>query len=312
MYFSTIGVDSFRKIMTNALTYVDKTKFIESIVKKGHPEVSLFTRPRRFGKTLTLSMLAEFFDINRNSANLFKELEIAKNQKLCADWMNQYPVIILSLKQMNNLSYPTAINNFSETIYQICRDHSYLLDSCNINSADQKLIHKYYDREAQKLELRVALKRLCAALNAHWGKEVIVLLDEYDVPLSAAWQHNYYKEMLCFLRDVFGYAFKGNSYLKFAIITGCLRIAKESIFTGVNNFKCFTISQAKYADTFGFTDQEVDHLLTLAECTHKKQAIKAWYDGYLFGENTAIYCPWDVVNYLHVLNADKNCAPQNY
>ncbi|MBQ9536707.1 MAG: AAA family ATPase [Desulfovibrionaceae bacterium] len=312
MYYSTVGIDSFREIRINALSYVDKTKFIKLIVERGHPKVSLFTRPRRFGKTLILSMLAEFFDINKKSTELFADLEIAKDQEFCATWMNQYPIINISLKQMNMMDYDQCLYNFSSSISQVCFDNDYLLTSKKVKSIDQNKLQKLYEQTATFGDLGQALYILCRALNSHWGKQVILLLDEYDVPLNSAWQHDYYSKMLNFIRNVFGYAFKGNEYLKFAIIIGCLRISKESIFTGVNNFKCFPINQSQYADMFGFTDQEVDHLLELAHCMHKKQEFKAWYDGYRFGNTSDIYCPWDVVNYLYDLKDNKHCKPQNY
>ena len=257
-------------------------------------------------------MLEEFFNINKNSIDLFKDLEISKNKQICAEWMNKYPVINISLKQVNKLSYTKSLDNFSIIISNICLNNQFLIQSSKVDEDDRHLLQIFKQRKASEADLGQSLYVLCRALNFHFEKPVILLLDEYDVPLNYAWQYNYYQEMLDFIRDLFGFALKGNEYLKFAIITGCLRISKESIFTGVNNFTCFSISQSDYAETFGFTDAEVDRLLELAQLTHKKKEIKAWYDGYCFGENSSIYCPWDVVNYLRSLKNNPKIQPQNY
>ncbi|MBQ9536422.1 MAG: AAA family ATPase [Desulfovibrionaceae bacterium] len=312
MFVPGIGIDNFKKMIESNVTYIDKTKFIQDIVAPDHPEVFLFTRPRRFGKTLYLSMLAEFFDICKNSKNLFANLYIAHNHELCDKWLNQYPVINITLKEINTSNYKDSIDNFSECIRQIIIEHLYLLNSPKIINASKKILNKYLDCEGSEFELRKSLIMLSEALYLHWEKSIILLIDEYDVPLNYAWQYNYYSEMLSFIRNLFGYALKGNKYLKFAILTGCLRISKESIFTGVNNFKCFPISNFNYAETFGFTAKEVDYLLEISGFSHKRHEIKAWYDGYTFGNNSEMYCPWDVLNYLYDLKSQPNLQPQAY
>ena len=312
MFNAGIGIDNFRELIELKRVYVDKTKSIKSIVGDDYPKVSLFTRPRRFGKTLTLNMLEEFFDVTKSSRELFSNLYIAKHQDICAEWMNQYPVINISLKQINKINYARALANFAIIISQICLNNNFLLNSSKVDADDRQLLEIFKRRGADETDLGQSLYVLCRALNYHFEKPCILLIDEYDVPLNYAWQHNYYQEMLDFIRDLFGFALKGNQYLKFAILTGCLRISKESIFTGVNNFKCFTISDEKYSDTFGFTKNEVENLLEMAEFGHKKAEIKAWYDGYTFGTNTEIYCPWDVINYLYDLNDNPNLPPQPY
>ena len=312
MFNVGIGIDNFRELIELKRVYVDKTKSIKSIVAYDYPKVSLFTRPRRFGKTLTLSMLEEFFDITKNSSELFANLYISKYQEICSQWMNQYPVINISLKQMSNISYKQALDNFARSISRVCFAHSYLLTSPNVDEDDRDILKMLKKNQSSQEDLCQSLYILCRALNYHFGKSVILLIDEYDVPLNYAWNHNYYQEMLDFMRNVFGYALKGNEYLKFAILTGCLRISKESIFTGVNNFKCFTINDVKYSETFGFTSNEVENLLDLAGFSDKRAEMKSWYDGYIFGDDTEIYCPWDVINYLYDLSDNPKLKPQAY
>ena len=307
-----IGIEFFRRIREENRCYVDKTGFIEELLSSNQAMVSLITRPRRFGKTLTMTMLQEFFDIGRDSRAIFEGLAISRNSALCERWMNQYPTVFITLKGVEGANFRESLIALRELIVKLCSDNAYLLDSQRVSPTDKALMRRIMERTAEPIELTVSLQLLCRALEAHWEKPVILLIDEYDTPVNCAEQNGYYSEMISFMRSFLGAALKTNSSLKFAVLTGCLRIAKESIFTGLNNFKCFGISDSRFADKLGFTPQEVKGLLDRAGLPAKEAELKEWYDGYRFGKEAGIYCPWDVLQYLSDLQYDAETKPQAY
>ena len=307
-----IGVEFFREMREKNYYYIDKTSFLEEMLGTSTPKVSLFTRPRRFGKTLMLSMLQEFFDINGQDRNLFEGLIISQNKALCAAWMHQYPTVFLTFKDIRVPNFSRALEKYAALIKRLILSRRDLLASDRLfedEKEDLKLLQK---REVSISILEDSLLTLCRALEHHHGKPVILLIDEYDTPINCSEKNGYYKAMIDFMRNVLSAALKTNPSLKFAVLTGCLRIAKESIFTGLNNFKCFGISESSFADKFGFTEAEVDTLLSDAGMFEKKVDIKEWYDGYRFGRGTAMYCPWDVLQYVDDLQRDPMTTPQAY
>ncbi|MBO4311670.1 MAG: AAA family ATPase, partial [Desulfovibrionaceae bacterium] len=308
----SIGGEFFRRLREEKRYYVDKTGLIEEMLADNQPLVSLITRPRRFGKTLAMTMLQEFFDIRKDSRQIFEGLAVSKNARLCEAWMNQYPAVFLSLKGVEGQDFCSSLTLFREIAVRLCSDNAYLSESHKVEQEDKMLLRRVRNREADSSELSNVLLVLCRALEAHWGKPVILLIDEYDVPISHAEQNGFYKEMVGFMRNLLGAALKTNPSLKFAVLTGCLRIARESIFTGLNNFKCYGVSDAQYADKFGFTPAEVDAMLNEAGLQDKKGVLKEWYDGYRFGKQTEIYCPWDIIQYLYDLQVDPDSKPQAY
>ena len=307
-----IGGEVFSEIRRENCYYVDKTGFLNDFLPLP-AKVSLITRPRRFGKTLFMSMLSEFFDITKKSCKIFAGLKVSDNKELCSQWMNQYPVIFLSLKDVDKPTYVRALAIFQEEIIQFCNGHKYLLSSEKVEKEDKVQIQKYLDRKADEDTLGLSLETLINALASHWEKPVIVLIDEYDVPVAKAEKNGYYDEMIGFMRGFFSSALKttqGN--LKFAVLTGCLHITKESIFTGLNNLKCFGISDTRFADAIGFTQEEVDKLLADAGLSSRRDEIKAWYDEYRFGTGQEIYCPWSIMNYVDDVQNNSETAPQAY
>ncbi|MBQ3170833.1 MAG: AAA family ATPase, partial [Mailhella sp.] len=307
-----IGGESFRRIREDNCYYIDKTMFLEELLSQTPPMVSLITRPRRFGKTLNMTMLQEFFDIRQDSRKLFEGLAISKNEALCDAWMNKYPSVFLSMKNVEGMSFDDAYIYFRDLASRLCSDHGYLIDSPRVAELEKRLLKSILDQEADAGAVSNILLTLSRALHAHWGKPAILLIDEYDVPLARAEQNGYYSEMVSFIRNMLGAALKTNPSLQLAVLTGCLRIAKESIFTGLNNFKCYGISDPKFSDKFGFTSQEVDTLLADAHFSDKKDVMREWYDGYRFGLGQEIYCPWDILQYVDDLQTDPNAKPQAY
>ena len=307
-----IGGESFREIRELNCCYVDKTDLLEELLTAIPPKVSLITRPRRFGKTLTMSMLREFFDIQKDSKDIFSGLKIFHNRELCDEWMNKHPVVFLSLKYVEGQSFEHALAQFASLISRVCTEHSYLNDSVGVTATDKQEISELIFKQADVTSLENSLLTLCRSLQNHWEKPVILLIDEYDVPLACAQQNGYYHEMVSFVRNMLGAALKTNAALQFAILTGCLRIAKESIFTGLNNFACYSISDAEFEDKFGFTESEVDALLDAGKLSKKKDELKEWYDGYRFGNGTEIYCPWDVLMHVSKLQKNAEAKPQAY
>ena len=273
-------------------------------------EVTLITRPRRFGKTMGMSMLANFFDIRRDSQAMFEGLEIAQNTALCREWMNRWPVLFLSFKRVDGLDFGSAYEMLCTVIAELCVTHGYLQESARVAPYDKNLLKRIEAGTATQVELKNSFVTLTRAMAAHYGKPVILLLDEYDVPIAKASAKGYYAEMLDVVKGLMQ-ALKDNDALRFAVVTGCLRIAKESIFTGTNNFVSDTISSSHLNEYFGFTQTDVDRLLKDADCQEHAADIKNWYDGYHFGD-LDVYCPWDVMNYLRDLQRNPKAKPASY
>ena len=309
----SIGAEFFRKIRENKCTYIDKTAFIEELLTENQADVTLITRPRRFGKTLAMTTLQEFFDISKQSREIFEGLAISQNKKLCDIWMNQYPTVFISMKSVEGANFDEAFNVFKRLVAKtLIYNFSFLTTSTHISSIEINIIDNLMKENAKIAHYQDFFSILCSSLQLHYGKPVILLIDEYDVPLAKAEQRNYYSEMVDFIRALLGNALKTNVNLKFAVLTGCLRIAKESIFTGINNFKSYGIGDERFSEYFGFTNNEVDSLLKFAKLEDKKEIFQQWYDGYLFGEDKKIYCPWDVLQYICDLMTSINAKPQPY
>lgn len=310
-----IGMENFVEIRRNNFYYVDKTRLIEQLVEKWS-EVSLFTRPRRFGKTLNMSMLRAFFEVGAE-ANLFDGLYISHKKELCEQYMGKYPVISFTLKNIEGQSFGEVKKSMKYLIGTIARQYSFLLESEKLNVVEKEiyraLLFTNVDGTFQMSDvaLEKSLYRLTELLEKHYHKKVIVLIDEYDVPLEKAFHHGYYDEMVILIRNLFGNVLKTNEHLKMAVLTGCLRIAKESIFTGLNNFKVYPITMRSFDESFGFTDEEVQKMLTYYGLEEDYEIVKAWYDGYHFGD-VDVYCPWDVINYCSDRQYDPKLEPQNY
>ena len=298
-----IGISDFETIRKRNAYYVDKSSLISELINS-MSAVTLFTRPRRFGKTLTMSMLESFFNIEKNSKNLFDGLEISKNKALCATWMNEYPVISLTFKEIEGLDFETAYEYLKEVLADLFSQYPFLIDEASTAENDKELFYNLQNCSATKAGVKKSLKLLVKLLFNYYGKPVILLLDEYDVPLAKAADNGYYKEMLDIMRGILQ-VLKDNNNLAFAVITGCLRISKESIFTGTNNFKINTITSKRFNEYFGFTEREVKELLQDINASSQYDKVKEWYDGYNFG-GVEIYCPWDVINYADdFINEDK-------
>ena len=298
-----VGISDFEKIRKNAYYYVDKSELISNLLNENPAEVTLITRPRRFGKTLGMSMLAYFFDIRKDSRSLFDGLKITKNSILCRKWMNQWPVIFFSLKDIDGLTFQSAYGQLLIQISNLYKEFTFLLDRNDIDQDDKNIFLQLKAGRANESQVSRALSTLMRMLQKYYQKPVILLLDEYDVPIAKASSHGYYEKMLELTRVMLGTALKDNSSLHFAVITGCLKIAKESIFTGTNNFVSDTITDSRLNEYFGFTQNEVDQILRDADLESLRENVKTWYDGYRFG-NFDIYCPWDVMNFLR--DAQRN------
>lgn len=305
-----VGISDFAKIQNYGYYYVDKTGLIADLLEKETAEVTLITRPRRFGKTMGMSMLANFFDIRKDSKAMFEGLEISKNETLCSEWMNQWPVLFISFRRVDGLNFQSAFGMLQETIMDIYGDHLYLLDSPRISGYHKEIMDRILRKTAPAEEIKASLLLLTKLMQAHYKKPVILLLDEYDVPIAKASAKGYYAEMLDVVKCLMQ-ALKDNDALRFAVITGCLRIAKESIFTGTNNFVSDTISSSHLNEYFGFTQADVDQILKDANCLEHAADIKNWYDGYHFGD-LDVYCPWDVMNYLRDLQRNPKAKPASY
>ena len=304
-----IGIEDFEKIRQEDFYYVDKTRLIEQLLAQWG-EVNLFTRPRRFGKSLNMSMFQSFFEIGRDK-NLFDGLHISKNPKLCEEYQGKYPVVSISLKGINGTTYEEARGFLVKTINEEARRLSFLSESSKLDETDQELLKQLKTKEMPNDSLVYSIRELTELLEKHYDKKVIVLIDEYDVPLAKANENGYYDEMVLLIRNLFENGLKTNKSLKFAILTGCLRVAKESIFTGLNNFKIYSITDKSFDETFGFTDNEVRELLKYYGQEEYYEIVKAWYDGYRFGD-VEVYCPWDVINFCSDHRTDPGLAPKNY
>ena len=305
-----VGISDFAKIRDRKYYYVDKTKLISDLLEEETAEVTLITRPRRFGKTMAMSMLSHFFDIRKDSKAMFQGLKIAENTELCDEWMNQWPVLFLSFRRVDGLNFQGAYGMLQATITDVCENHLYLLDSPQVSAYPKEVMDRLLRGTASEKETKGSLLMLTKMMEAHYGKPVILLIDEYDVPIAKASANGYYDEMLDVMKGVLQ-ALKDNDALRFAVITGCLRIAKESIFTGTNNFVSDTISSSHLNEYFGFTQEEVEQILIDADQTDHAEDVKAWYDGYHFGE-LDVYCPWDVMNYLRDLRKNPKTKPASY
>ena len=305
-----VGISDFAKIRDRKYYYVDKTKLISDLLEEETAEVTLITRPRRFGKTMAMSMLSHFFDIRKDSKAMFQGLKIAENTELCDEWMNQWPVLFLSFRRVDGLNFQSAYGMLQATITDVCENHLYLMDSPQVSAYPKEVMDRLLRGSASEKETKGSLLMLTKMMEAHYGKPVILLIDEYDVPIAKASANGYYDEMLDVMKGVLQ-ALKDNDALRFAVITGCLRIAKESIFTGTNNFVSDTISSSHLNEYFGFTQEEVDQILIDADQTDHAEDVKAWYDGYHFGD-LDVYCPWDVMNYLRDLRKNPKTKPASY
>lgn len=304
-----VGIEDFKEIREEAFYYVDKTGLIEQLLL-GWSKVNLFTRPRRFGKSLNMSMLQNFFEIGCKT-ELFDGLNISNNADLCKEYMGKYPVVSISMKSVDANSYDSAKAKIVKIINREARRLQFLLDSKNITSIDRELFKKLLCDNMNEEAITCSLQELTELLEKHYQKKVIVLIDEYDVPLDKAFQNGYYEEMVSLIRGILGNVLKTNNSLKFAVLTGCLRIAKESVFTGLNNFTVYSITDVEFDEYFGFTASEVHEMLHYYGQEAHAEIVKAWYDGYHFG-NVDIYCPWDVINYCRSHLSNPSLAPQNY
>ena len=304
-----IGIENFEKLRQEDFYYIDKTRLIEQLLTRWG-EVNLFTRPRRFGKSLNMSMLQSFFEIGKDKT-LFDGLRISDNQELCEEYQGKFPVVSVSLKGINGATYEEARRFLIKTINEEARRLSVLSDSTELDETDHELLIQLKKKEMTNDSLVYSIRELTELLEKHYGRKVIVLIDEYDVPLAKANENGYYDEMVLLIRNLFENALKTNSSLKFAVLTGCLRIAKESIFTGLNNFKVYSITDKSFDETFGFTDAEVRELLRYYGQEKYYETVKEWYDGYRFG-NVDVYCPWDVINFCSDHLADPGLEPKNY
>lgn len=304
-----IGIENFEEMRREDFYYVDKSHVIEQLLTQWG-KVNLFTRPRRFGKSLNMSMLQSFFEIGKDKT-LFDGLRISDNQELCEKYQGKFPVVSVSLKGINGTTYEEARRFLIKTINEEARRLSVLSDSTELDETDHELLTQLKKKEMTNDSLVYSIRELTELLEKHYGRKVIVLIDEYDVPLAKANENGYYDEMVLLIRNLFENALKTNSSLKFAVLTGCLRIAKESIFTGLNNFKVYSITDKSFDETFGFTDAEVKELLRYYGQEKYYETVKEWYDGYRFG-NVAVYCPWDVINFCSDHLADPGLEPKNY
>ncbi len=310
-----IGIEFFDEMIKNQYYYVDKTGMISELLRSGG-KVTLFTRPRRFGKSLNMSMLKNFFSL-QGDKRIFNELQISRDKQVCEEYMGKFPVISISLKSVDGFAYRDAYEMLCATIGNEAMKFQYLMDSTKLTDREKEqygLLIKGGDRipfEMDEVTLTGSLKTLSLLLEKHHGKQTVLLIDEYDVPLSKASEHRYYKEMAMLIRKLFEQVLKTNESLKLAVLTGCMRISKESIFTGLNNFEVLSVADVRFDEYFGFTDKEVRKLLEYYHLSDKYQQVKEWYDGYQFG-NVEVYCPWDVMNYCVTLLADPNAEPQNY
>ena len=302
-----VGIDDFKKLRQSDFYYIDKTRLIEQLLQNWG-EVNLFTRPRRFGKTLNMSMLKNFFELGADQS-LFEGLYIAQNHGLCEQYMGKYPVIFLSLKGVEGLTFEDARRMLRTVISNEAARHYDLKQSAQLTEEDKQQFGRILEGSDEMIVDNIRM--LSELLARHYGQKTVILIDEYDVPLDKAFQNGYYREMVSLIRGLFGQALKTNEFLQFAVLTGCLRVSKESIFTGLNNFKVLSIADARFDEQFGFTDEEVRGLLADYQLSSHFAEAKEWYNGYHFG-NADVYCPWDVINYADHLRADSTARPEAY
>ena len=311
-----VGKSDFAALRESGNYYVDKTELIYELVNDTDNQVTLFTRPRRFGKTLMMSMMENFFNIRKNSQRLFEGLSITAHEDFCKEWMNQYPVLFVSFKDAESETYDVAYEKLMTVIADICKANSEISHRDTIDKDDLEVFARLKAQKGTASDVQNSLKTIMRMMYAVYGRKAILLLDEYDVPLAKASEkdvstNGYYPKMLDVIKGIMSTALKDNEFLQFAVITGCLRIAKESIFTGTNNFASYSVLEADFSDYFGFSGDEVEAILEAADRKEKADTIREWYDGYVFG-NSYVYCPWDVVNYLSALKKRKDARPKNY
>ena len=311
-----VGKSDFASLRESGNYYVDKTDLLYELVNDTDNEVTLFTRPRRFGKTLMMSMMENFFSIRKNSVNLFEGLAITEHEDFCREWMNQYPVLFVSFKDVEAEEFAEAYDMLGVRLADVCKDLADAIDTDAVDKDDRDAFRRLKAEAGKKSDIKNSLKTLMRMMSVVYDKKVILLIDEYDVPLAKASEkdtskNGYYSKMLDVIKGIMSTALKDNEFLQFAVITGCLRIAKESIFTGTNNFASYSVLDEDFSDYFGFSGDEVNAILEAADRTDKADIIKEWYDGYIFG-NSYVYCPWDVINYLSALKKRKNAKPKNY
>lgn len=311
-----VGKSDFEALRKSNNYYVDKTDIMYELVEETDNQVTLFTRPRRFGKTLMMSMLSNFFSIRKESRSIFEGLKITEHEEFCKKWMNQYPVLFVSFKDAEADEFDIAYDKLKNVIADICKSVADLMEEPSVNRADVRIFERMMFNEASDAEVQGALKTIMRLMHDVYGKKVILLIDEYDVPLAKASEkdtkmNKYYSSMLDVIKGIMGTALKDNDFLEFAVITGCLRIAKESIFTGANNFASYSVLDADFSSYFGFSEDEVGEILCAADRREQADVIKEWYDGYVFGDSY-VYCPWDVMNYMSALKKRKDAKPKNY
>lgn len=306
-----VGISDFEKIRRDDFYYIDKSGLISDLLQSSGAAVTLITRPRRFGKTLAMSMLASFFDIRRDSHALFSDLKVASDPALCEKWQNQFPTIFFTMKDIDGLTFSSAFSQLSAQIANLCKEHTYLLDCDQIDPDDKVIFQQLKAARGDEVQISRALSTLMRMMHQYYSKPVILLLDEYDVPLAKASSHGYYAQMLELVKVMMSTALKDNPDLMFAVVTGCLKIAKESIFTGVNNLVSDTISSSHLDEYFGFTQDDVTKMLRDMDAQSYASSIREWYDGYHFGA-IEVYCPWDVMNYLRDLQYDPAAKPASY
>ena len=311
-----VGKSDFEALRKSNNYYVDKTDIMYELVEETDNQVTLFTRPRRFGKTLMMSMMSNFFSIRKESKAIFDGLKITEHTSFCEKWMNQYPVLFISFKDAEADEFVVAYDKLKNSIADICKLIPDLAAEPAVNQADAQIFERLMFNQASDAEVQGSLKTIMRMMHAVYGKKVILLIDEYDVPLARASEkdsrvNQYYSSMLDVIKGIMSTALKDNDFLEFAVITGCLRMAKESLFTGTNNFASYSVLDEDFSEYFGFSEKEVGEILTTADRKDKAEDIKQWYDGYVFG-NSYVYCPWDVMNYMSALKKRKNAKPKNY
>ncbi len=311
-----VGKSDFEALRKSNDYYVDKTDIIYELVEETGNQVTLFTRPRRFGKTLMMSMLLNFFSISKDSRDVFQGLKITKHKEFCEKWMNQYPVLYISFKDVEADDFNDAYDMLVYRISEVCIELAYLINYAEIDTADKEVFAGLKSKSAKSNALKNSLKTIMRMMYTVYGKKVILLIDEYDVPLARASEKNteenkYYSSMLGIIRGIMSTALKDNEFLEFAVVTGCLHIAKESIFTGTNNFASYSVLDEDFSEYFGFSEEEVNNMLSAADRQDRADSIREWYNGYLFGNNR-LYCPWDVMNYMSALKKRTDARPKNY
>lgn len=315
-FAAVVGESDFASLRRENAFYVDKTEMIYELANNERSKVALFTRPRRFGKTLAMSMMENFFNIRKDSTDIFKGLDVCAHENFCAKWMNRYPVLFISFKDAESDTFETAYAKLKNVLADMCKNISDIDSNANVNPFDAQIFNRLKAQTGSESDVQNSLKTIMRMLHAVYDKKVILLIDEYDVPLAKANEKNtaenqYYERMLDLIKGIMSIALKDNEFLQFAAITGCLRLAKESVFMGTNNFASYSVLDEEFSQFFGFSDSEVRSALKAAGLSRKAETVKEWYDGYVFG-NSYVYCPWDVVNYLSALNRNSEAQPKNY